>query len=269
MANEVLNANKAGSLWLSPELLEQFRQISQTERGEIVLSDQATAELGVSIIVLDPHLVPLLSMLAKSSMANQWPESRTRGAFSDSAIHRLVGVGFHKQGRAVDISRHAGFRINVFQQDEALKGVVSLIGALPRGFYALGLPRLPADPLTNPEQARKDFEQRSRFNFYEGSNYVAGHLPLPELRPEWKSHSNMFLDRTLPVDRWPPNNAPLEQKIYFELEHIEDPQAKQQLIDAIRKAETRGVFIVHVFPNGVDHVDVSVGDDRESFDSRG
>jgi hypothetical protein len=267
MANEVIDANKAGSLWLSPGLLEQFQQISQTENGEITLSEQAAAALGVNRIVLSPGLVLVLSMLAKNSIASQKSVSQSNGAFSDSAISRVVGRSLHKHGRAVDISRYAGFRINVFQEEEALKGVVSLIGALPSGYYLLGLPRLPADPFTNAEQARKDFEEKSRFNFYKEGNSQVGPLALPELRPEWKSHSNMFLDRTLPVDTWPPNSAPLEKKVYFELEHIYDAQARRQLIDAVQEAEARGVFIVHVFPNGVDHVDVSVGDSRESFNS--
>ena len=269
MANEVLDANEAGSLWLSPGLLGQFQQISQSENGEITLFEQAAAELGVNRILLSSGLVLVLRMLAKGSVANQQLGSQSNGAFSESAISRLVGRGLHRHGRAVDISRYAGFRINVFQEEEALKGVLSLIGALPSGYYILGLPRLPADPSSNPEQARKDFEEKSRFNFYkEGNNQLRPH-PLPELKPEWKTHSNLFLDRTLPVDKWPPSTAPLEKKVYFELEHISDPQARRQLIEAVQDAEGRGVFIVHVFPNGVDHVDVSVGDNRESFNSEG
>ncbi len=269
VANEVLDANKAGSLWLSPGLLEQFRQISETENGEITLSEQAAAELGVSRIVLSPGLVLVLRMLAKSSMANQQLGSQSKGGFSDSAISRVAGRGLHKHGRALDVSRYAGFRISIFHEEEALKGVLSLIAAIPSGYYILGLPRLPADPSLNQDQALKDFREKSRFNFYREGNAQSGPLRFPELRPEWKSRSNMFLDRTLPVDTWPPNSAPLEKKIYLELEHVDDPQARRQLIDAVQDAEGRGVFIVHVFPNGVDHVDVSVGDSRDSFNSEG
>ena len=269
MADEVLDANKAGCLWLSPGLLEQFQQISQSENGEITLSEQGAAELGMNRVMLSPGLVLVLRMLAKSSVANQQLGSRSNGAFSDSAVSRLVGRGLHKLRRAVDISRYAGFRINVFHEEEALKGVLLLIGALPSGYYILGLPRLPADPSSDPEQARKDFEEKSRFNFYiEGNKKLRPHST-PELRHEWKNHSNLFLDRTLPVDSWPPSTAPLEKKVYFELEHIGDPQARRRLIYAVQDAEGRGVFVVHVFPNGVDHIDVSVGDSRESFDSEG
>ena len=163
MANDVLEANKAGSLWLSPGLLEQFQQMSQTGKGKLMLSDQEAIQLGVSRIALDPRLVPVLSTLAKSSMANQQPRSQTDAGFSNSAIHRLVGGGMHRLGRAVDISRHAGFRINVFQEEEALKGVLSIIKTLPPGYFALGLSRLPTDTSSNPEQAWKHIKEKSRF----------------------------------------------------------------------------------------------------------
>ena len=269
MANEVLDANKAGSLWLSPGLLEQFQQISKSENGEITLSEKAAAELGVNRIVFSSGLVRVLRMLAKHSVANQQLGSQSSRAFSDSAISRVAGRGLHRHGRAVDISRYAGYRINILHEEEALKGVLSLIASLPSGYYILGLPRLPADPSSNPEQARKDFEEKNRFNFYKEGNNQLRPPASPELRPEWRSHSNLFLDRTLPVDNWPPSTAPLEKKIYSELEHISDPQARRQLIEAVQDAEGRGVFIVHAFPNGVDHVDVSVGGSRESFNSEG
>ena len=143
MANEVLDANKAGSLWLSQGLLERFRQISQTGKGELRLSHEEATELGLRTIVLDPHLVHVLSSLARSSITNQQPQSQTNAEFSGSAIHRLAGHGMHRLGRAVDISRHEGFRINVFQEEEALKGVLSIIKLLPLATMPLDYPGCP------------------------------------------------------------------------------------------------------------------------------
>jgi hypothetical protein len=64
-----------------------------------------------------------------------------------------------------------------------------------------------------------------------------------------------------------PNVPPPGGTLQAELKAIADPNARAALQQAVARAASNGVTITHIFPDGPDHVHLSVGSTAEELRS--
>jgi len=231
VAQELLEAIRQRRLRVQPRDRSQIEQIART--------GMVTNRQGQSVIP-SPELVATLRTLLAGT-----PASSRREA-PQFAILSLVrfGGGRHAQGRAVDINRYAGHEINVRNLGEALQGILSVIANLPQGCFNLGLPRAPhVDPIGAESDSRT----------YHGLNLYLPVCPA-RLRPQFADlpSRHIFFAAGSAVDH-PPSRT-----IEGDLAHIVNAVARAQLRAAIAEARLRGTFILSMFPDALDHLQIQM-----------
>jgi hypothetical protein len=168
------------------------------------------------------------------------------------SLIRPHSSGLHSQGRAVDIDKYQGKRLNAGWPNEAFEGTIALIDNLPKGYFVLGLPRVP----------RADSHDFFKYPyFFEASSH---NIPIFK-RPYRKSlHEfglpNYFLNRNLPS-----KHSPGRGNIMKDIEYFENQHAKNMLLTAIKKAKTKETNILYIFPDEPNHVHLSTGETAESM----
>jgi hypothetical protein len=217
---------------------KQLQQIAETGR----------LSLGERTFALSAELLLALRTLARAVSA---PDGRHPQIGIISLI-RPRSPGHHSQGRAVDINNYQGKRIDARWPDEALEGVVAVIDNLPRGFYVMGLPRVPRRDLHDLEEYPYYFEPYSHDppSFKMRYRNEAGEFGLP----------NYFLNRNLPSRR-----SPSRGRIEQDVDSFEDETAKGLFREAVARAQLRGTQVLYLFPDEPNHLHLSTGPTPESL----
>lgn len=234
----VLSAMEEGRL-TAGEHAWQIRQIAAT----------GAVRAGGQTIVPSIGLLRLLESLAAGA------SPPARGRPPNFAIVSLVrpssgphGTPIGEQvqvGRAVDIVRYAGKRIDIAFPTEAAEAIAAVIRNMAAGCYVLGLPR---PPRTDPEGGSIDLQRHPRL--YSASTVAPSR---PRLSPlgERVIRENPFL----PAENI--GNCPTGT-IEGDLARLA-PDGRAALEPAIRDArEQRGVQIRCLFPDAPDHLHIQV-----------
>ncbi|HEX3763546.1 MAG TPA: hypothetical protein VHW23_32845 [Kofleriaceae bacterium] len=149
----------------------------------------------------------------------------------------------HASGSAADLSMYAGKHLDIFHPDEALEGVLAMIADLPEGNYAMGLPR---EPRSTDFDLHPDF-----FEHPEDQSPAEPQLNKKGDRVAGRNKLEFF--------SWVKVNNPPGTTIDDDIAGLRNPETRKRMQDAVAAAKARGVFIVHLFPDGVDHVHLSTG----------
>jgi hypothetical protein len=200
---------------------------------------------------LAQHASPdLTSAIAElSRKATQRRAAQASGAQADDfaiatpILRPSSPKSLHAKGRAVDVTRYAGQRIDVKQPDEVLEGVAAIIRDLPPGFYALGLPR---------EPEARDFERHPEF-FKRPPGHTPSEPEPSDLGEKVQGRNRLQFKSGVKANT--PPGATIDDDIAA-LRSEETRKLMKALIDAAKK---RGVIIVHLFPDDTDHVHLSTG----------
>jgi len=235
LATELLQAREQGRLALSGSVRSQLELLAHT--GHIRHDEAPDA------------VVPSATLLALLQALLGLTPQPAPGQPAPFALLSLVRPhsSFHMRGQAVDISRFAGYDILMTNPSQALQAVLAVIEALPRGCYALGLPR----PVrADADGARRDHTRYHYLNLYEPGNP-------PTLRPQYQHllEENVFLPVHSQADI---DRSPSRGSITGDLDCIVDPAAQAQLRAAIANARQHGARIKYLFPDALDHLHVQV-----------
>ncbi len=240
IAAELLHAAQAGRVSLGG-VQQQVKQLAQT--GSITSGD-TTTELSDNLLAL---LQALLAATPQPA-GGQRPPFELLSLVRPRPKKKTARIGKHPLGRAVDISRFAGFDIVMTNPGRALQGVLAVIGALPAGTYALGLPR--------PVRADAIGADTDNRNYPQLGLYQPG--PPPTLKPQYQDlpAQNVFL----PVrDETDINKSPTGS-VTRDLALIVDATAQTLLRQAVAEARQRGAIIRFLFPDALNHLHVHIED---------
>ncbi len=236
------------------ELLERF-PTRRRQRGRNPVREQLEqiAESGgltqgERTVTLSGELLLTLQTLARAVGTSE----RGRSQFGIISLIRPHSHGLHSQGRAVDINIYAGKRLDARWPYEAIEGVIALIDNLPRGYFVLGLPRVPG----------RNFHDFNRYPYY---FEPYSHDP-PIFKRQYRNREgqfglpNHFLNKNLE-----PRRSPSGGNVGRDIDRFEDETAKSLFREAVNRARAREVHILYIFPDAPNHVHLSTGSTAEAL----
>ncbi len=155
----------------------------------------------------------------------------------------------HKDLNAVDISRYAGHIISERNPESSLLALEALLGDLPKGHYAIGLPRL--SRTGSQAKMQEDAKVKSYQKDYDVLDNASSILSPTEQR---KNMREPFMEAS--ADQIPASNV--EEQI----RHIKDPNTRNRVKTAVEKARKRGVYIDGLFRDKSNHFHLSIPNGR-------
>ena len=233
----LVTAVQEGRLGAGRAIAGQIRQIAET----------GAVRIRGSTVVPTLGLLKMLEAFAGTSI----PRTRGDPDFEVASIaretagpHGTPTAGGFQVGRAVDITRFAGQRLDISFPTEAVAGLAAAMRALPPGCYIFGLPRPPRE---DPVGGLEDLNTYPKY--YRGS-------PMPGTKPPLsKAGIDAIRDNPLlpavNLRRCPTGN------LDGDLAQLR-PGGQTELTAAAHEARGRGANILCLFPDGADHLHIQV-----------